>query len=1179
MRTMAISMGLAAALVAGCQPPPVGNAAAAGLVTEKLAPEARLTLAQLTPAIEAPQDAPDSEALPDRAGAIVAEAEGLLAKGEYTRAISQFERAKGFAPNSPRVLRGLGIAYAQLGDQAKALPALRESAKAAPNHVRLQLLLGTYAYLQRQPAEAIPYFRRALRCGDAVDDNPDTAEALLRLAMQLEQQKYLTAALECYQRLGEMVSANARAYTVRPVLLTIVTQPERIMVLQGRLLLQLGRAAEAAVMLEQGYRRDKTQPDAGVLAVRALLKGDPDRAQSIVLEMLQGQHPQAIASAEEFVRVRRDPKGAPKPGVPGLGTPRKLLEAYVAQGGRNPLMVIAMAEALVDMGKADEAAEILRKHSAEPSQNAAIMLRLARLYERMGDRLSAGRQLATMLATENAGLWQVEPELRRMAGSATGGTPVLLVRELAAAAEKAKDKQKPALLTLAGALAWETDDAAGAKAMLNKALAADGQFWPAYEALEQVCTFEGDYAAVDKLAADVNRIAGDSFFWYYLVGRSLFARGHVEGAISNLEQARARNSRHVPTQLLLGQAYLQAGRLNDAEKALLSAMALAGDDAVVNRRVFDFYAALQKLPEAWQVVRRFLETYPDSGAPQTRHLAFGDPLSGQVMLGRYYLLTNDLTRARRQLDELLAQAPDDVEVRLFQLQMELPEDDVPISPDKARLALDIVGRILRVDKHNLDAHARYAALLARQGKHAESAAEWGIVHRRMPSDLRVVSAYVDALVKAKQEDQAAAVLQEMAAQKDVAPAVREVVIRQLLRMKRYPPAEELLEKWLRQAEEKHEARQEVDLLRYRVLTVYEEAGHFDKVQKLLDEWIASGPEAGLQAALKERKLEMYVKAKQFDQAQKVLDGWLAEKVSPEQLSLLKVLQMKLLADQGQFEKVQAFVERWRQENAAADEPYAAAVGVLSKSKKYDAALKWAEDWLAEREKTAATAPAEISTRRLLVIKALIVEILVEADRAKEALAKAEAWAKAQPKEPQALALLASAYRALDRQDDVMNVLEKMHALDPDDPGVNNDLGYMYADRGVNLDEAEAMIRKALAARSDNLAVIDSFGWLLYKQGKLAEAKTVFDRVAPAARQQEQPVILDHAGDVLWRMGRKDQAIPLWEQAVELGKKSPAKDPETKRALADSARKVETARKGKPPKIAPLGKGVTVPEEK
>ena len=69
------------------------------------------------------------------------------------------------------------------------------------------------------------------------------------------------------------------------------------------------------------------------------------------------------------------------------------------------------------------------------------------------------------------------------------------------------------------------------------------------------------------------------------------------------------------------------------------------------------------------------------------------------------------------------------------------------------------------------------------------------------------------------------------------------------------------------------------------------------------------------------------------------------------------------------------------------------------------------------------------------------------------------------------------------------ILEDVLAEEPDDPSVNNDLGYLYADQGKNLEKAEQMIRLAVTAEPENAAYQDSMGWVLFKLERYEEART------------------------------------------------------------------------------------------
>lgn len=114
--------------------------------------------------------------------------------------------------------------------------------------------------------------------------------------------------------------------------------------------------------------------------------------------------------------------------------------------------------------------------------------------------------------------------------------------------------------------------------------------------------------------------------------------------------------------------------------------------------------------------------------------------------------------------------------------------------------------------------------------------------------------------------------------------------------------------------------------------------------------------------------------------------------------------------------------------------------------------------------------------------------------------------------------------------------------DPDHAAACNDLGFHLADQGRNLDEAERLVRHALAvdradrrktgaAESDNAAYLDSLGWVLFRRGKLAEARIELERAAAMPEAANDPVVWDHLGDVLFRLGEKEKAKAAWEQAL------------------------------------------------
>ncbi|SHO59670.1 Tetratricopeptide repeat-containing protein [Pseudoxanthobacter soli DSM 19599] len=109
--------------------------------------------------------------------------------------------------------------------------------------------------------------------------------------------------------------------------------------------------------------------------------------------------------------------------------------------------------------------------------------------------------------------------------------------------------------------------------------------------------------------------------------------------------------------------------------------------------------------------------------------------------------------------------------------------------------------------------------------------------------------------------------------------------------------------------------------------------------------------------------------------------------------------------------------------------------------------------------------------------------------------------------------------------------EEALKLSPDQPEVLNYLGYTWADQGVHLDKALAMIRKAVDLRPSDGAIVDSLGWALYRHGKFDEAVTYLERAVDL--MPDDPTLNDHLGDAYWRVGRTVEARFQWAHARDM----------------------------------------------
>jgi len=129
----------------------------------------------------------------------------------------------------------------------------------------------------------------------------------------------------------------------------------------------------------------------------------------------------------------------------------------------------------------------------------------------------------------------------------------------------------------------------------------------------------------------------------------------------------------------------------------------------------------------------------------------------------------------------------------------------------------------------------------------------------------------------------------------------------------------------------------------------------------------------------------------------------------------------------------------------------------------------------------------------------------------------------------------------ERRDDIPRAeadLRKILVTDPENVPALNALGYTLADRTGRLQEALELIDRARVAEPDNAAIVDSYGWVLYRLGRKEEALVQLRRAWTLAKD---PEIAAHVGEVLWVLGKHDEARHFFDEAAKL-------DPENRALL-------------------------------
>jgi len=108
-------------------------------------------------------------------------------------------------------------------------------------------------------------------------------------------------------------------------------------------------------------------------------------------------------------------------------------------------------------------------------------------------------------------------------------------------------------------------------------------------------------------------------------------------------------------------------------------------------------------------------------------------------------------------------------------------------------------------------------------------------------------------------------------------------------------------------------------------------------------------------------------------------------------------------------------------------------------------------------------------------------------------------------------------------------LKKAISLKPDYAIAYNALGYSYADRNIKLDDAKKYIEIALSIDPQNHYILDSMGWVYFRLGNYDIA---YEFITKAYTIQEDPEIAAHLGEVLWKQGKQNEAISIWQSSLE-----------------------------------------------
>jgi tetratricopeptide (TPR) repeat protein len=194
-----------------------------------------------------------------------------------------------------------------------------------------------------------------------------------------------------------------------------------------------------------------------------------------------------------------------------------------------------------------------------------------------------------------------------------------------------------------------------------------------------------------------------------------------------------------------------------------------------------------------------------------------------------------------------------------------------------------------------------------------------------------------------------------------------------------------------------------------------------------------------------------------------------------------------------------------------------AAGALAKQGRLDEARAYLR-------RVAADNPADQA--QLVVAEA---QLLRDANRNDDAFRLLGEALQKEPDQPELLYDYALTAEKLERFDLLETNLRKLIQVRPDHAHAYNALGYSLADRNMRLAEARKLVEKALELSPDDFFIMDSLGWVLYREGDLKGAAEQLRRAYGGRPDAE---IGAHLGEVLWVMGEREEADRVWQESLK-----------------------------------------------
>jgi tetratricopeptide (TPR) repeat protein len=538
-------------------------------------------------------------------------------------------------------------------------------------------------------------------------------------------------------------------------------------------------------------------------------------------------------------------------------------------------------------------------------------------------------------------------------------------------------------------------------------------------------------------------------------------------------------------------------------------------------------------------------------ALETVHQSDPEDLQTALSLGRLYLEQQQPAKAAEVFREVIHEAPQQRAAYALLVEALLRDD-------KAKEAETVLAQILDFEPAALEARLTLAELEGRRNDYAAVLATLTAAPEAERGDVRLQRQLAWAYYLTGDVDRALATVEPLLPTAQAAPAAP-----RLQQSPAAPPVagsdpddmQLLLLKGLALAAQGHneEAGELLEKLRgtrpndaalATILSkVLERSGHPDDAARVLADLDTNLAKAGKQDEERQARLELaqvYYDAKQWDRVSETLQPLL--RLGPKEEAVREPA-LQLAADaliqRKSFDDALKLLDHAQAAQADPPSPTLAAkrAEVLFRAGREAEALRHLQDLAGAQDPHSALAAAEAYQR---------LDKYAESVPVLEKLVARPDGGLTAPGSKAAHFLLGAAYERSGRREQAVAEFRRLLDTDPEYHAALNYLGYMFAERGENLGEAQKLIEKAVALEPDNGAYVDSLGWVYYRLGRFEQARAALERATRL--ETADGTVQEHLGDVYGAMGQRDRAGEAYRRAIALEAGDPAKAAVVRRKL-------------------------------